>query len=169
VTEPDLSRAWVRELLRQEPARTTRFRASATTDSHIAGLATTWGNVYSVRGARERIERGAFAEDLARKRVRPLMWQADWSTPIGVATLSETDHGLQFVGELFTEDSRVRNIQRLIEAGAITNVSVDYLPTAPVRRDGAVDVITRAELLVVSLVLHGTNPQARLSRTRARR
>lgn len=92
--------------------------------------------------------------------------------PIGVTTrTTETPQGLKASGELFLDTENGRSAFRAMEAGALREWSIGFLP----KPDGAVAdengtiQITDAELVEVSAVLLGANPGTETVSIRAAR
>jgi HK97 family phage prohead protease len=145
-----------------------RLRTADDVTGRVRGIASAYGVEYAIgAGIKERIERGAFAASIAERPVVPLFGEHDWLTPIGAATVSDSPVGLAFEGDLFLDVDRARAIHRAAQAGAVTDVSVGFIPASDgVRRErhGALEVVTRAEVVEVSIVLRGANPAASLQK-----
>src|SRR5690349_8169147 len=110
----DLSKPWVRDLLRAELARrersltvrAVRLRATST-EGVLEGVASSYGVAYPVgQGVKEVIEQGAFAASLAKRSNVPLFFQHSGfasapQPPIGTATPIDTRSALTFRAKLF--------------------------------------------------------------------
>lgn len=130
----------------------------------VVGYASMFDVTYNIgAGFRERIEKGAFADTIKERAPFPIFYQHDWSDPIGVTSkIEEDDRGLRFEARLFIEDGgRARSVFRAMEAGALREFSIGFIPTE-IRRDeedgSTIETITAASLLEISSVVKGANP-----------
>ena len=140
-----------------------RLRADGAA-GRVRGIASAYGVPYSVApGLKEVIERGAFTDSIRERPVVPIYGEHAWDLPIGAAHLSDSSAGLMFDGDLFLDTERGKSVYRAAEAGAMTNVSIGFLPDPDgIRREPGLEAITRAAVVEVSLVLMGANPGAKL-------
>lgn len=113
------------------------------------------------------IEAGTFDDSLAEQEAIPLYKQHDWQAggaPIGHATAGDVTKpkpGLRIDGELYTDDADVARLHRALKAGALREWSIGY-QVLEFRVDADDEdhmFVTKAQLLEVSLVLRGANPQ----------
>ncbi|GAA2141568.1 hypothetical protein GCM10009760_25870 [Kitasatospora kazusensis] len=152
--------------------RSVEFRAADDApEGVVRGYVTTFGNSYDIGyGWQERIERGAFAEQI-RSGALPIMWQHDWDAgPIGVTrALTEDEHGVLAEAELFMDDPRGRAVWRAMQAGALREWSIGFYPEI-IRSDAAepnTDIIERGRLAEASVVVRGANPETTTLEVRA--
>lgn len=130
------------------------------------GYAAVFGNVDS---AGDRILPGAFAASLAQLRAAgrlpPMLWQHDPARPIGQwEEMREDGHGLYVRGRLFTGDiAQAREAYALLKQNAVSGLSIGYR-AAESRRDAkdGVRLLTRLELIEVSIVTFPANDRARI-------
>jgi HK97 family phage prohead protease len=115
--------------------------------------------------ARHVIRRGAFEATLAEQTSVPLFWQHAWSwseqVPIGHTTeAEEAERRLRIVGQLYLDDPTVARVWQSMMAGALREWSICYriiLGRTPDQDEDLLEVL-EAELLEVSVVLRGANP-----------
>ncbi len=113
-------------------------------------------------GIEERIEPGAFTASVETKPVVPLFLSHDWLSPIGAASLIDAPSALEFSADLFVEESeRAASVARAARAGGLDSVSIGFIPEE-IAQDNGVEVIKRAELLEISIVVKGVDPGARI-------
>lgn len=153
--------------------RTIQLRAGAKADQGIVeGYITTFDDPYPIGPrTRESIKRDTF--DLSKP--VPMFYEHDWKAgPIGVSrSIVADDKGLLAEFELFVDESeRARTVMRAMKAGAMNEFSVGFLadPSDITRErsaDGDIEVINNGELLEVSVVVRGANPNTELVSTRA--
>ena len=138
-------------------------------DGRISAYAATFGNVYDVGfGVKETIERGAFTKTLKENHTRPILWQHDISAPIGVETAAyEDDHGLLVEGQLNLEVQQAREARSLALQGAITGISMGFIPIKKDLDDTA-NVVRQREVKLMewSLVTFPANTKARIKKVR---
>jgi HK97 family phage prohead protease len=119
--------------------------------------------------ARDRVERGAFAEALARRgpgEVK-LLWQHDPAQPVGRWTeIREDARGLFVRGRLNPGVARARELAALLAQGALDGLSIGFR-TVRARTDPATRVrrLVAVDLLEVSIVTFPMLPGARIART----
>ena len=136
------------------------------------GYASVFGVTDSVGDS---IAPGAFAESLAAAArngaLPPLLWQHDPKQPIGAwREMREDAHGLFVKGELFIADiARAREAYRLLQENIVTGLSIGYRTLQSHFDDASnVRVLTKIELLEVSMVTFPANEFARVSRVKSR-
>lgn len=107
------------------------------------------------------IEKGAFAFPAR----LPILFQHDPSEPVGVwDDISETRTGLSVRGRLLIEDvERAREIRALVQAGAVTGLSIGFATKQATPRKGGGRNIKSLELVEVSLVTVPMHPNARVT------
>lgn len=120
------------------------------------------------------IAAGAFAASIAEQPAIPLYKEHDWTSggvPIGHATASETDDGLEIDAELYIDsDPMVKRLWESLKAGAIREYSIGYsvLTQTVDEEDDQHFTVDDAELLEASAVLRGANPATRTLQIAAR-
>ncbi len=148
---------------------TTEYKACAlderVTESAIVGYAATWSTEPDSYG--DVIERGAFDSTLARDfaaqgRKIPILFdhRTDPAAYVGVVdTAAEDDKGLYIEGS-WLDTPTAQHVRQLVKQQVITEMSFAY-----VVRDSAVDektnvrTLKEVDLIEVSLVLRGANPE----------
>lgn len=85
--------------------------------------------------------------------------------PIGVwEEVRETGAGLQVKGRLLVDDlSRAREIRALVQSGAVTGLSIGFVPKSASARRGGGREIRAVELVEISLVSIPAHPGARVT------
>ena len=114
------------------------------------------------------VHHGAFRRTLKTSKLldnpqdRTMLWQHDTHQPIGIATLTEDDHGLKFTGTLPKEDHFVsgRVIPQL-KIGSIRTMSFGFKVGEKYYKDGKRH-ITDMELYEISPVTIPANSEARI-------
>ncbi|MBU6476149.1 MAG: HK97 family phage prohead protease [Alphaproteobacteria bacterium] len=131
------------------------------------GYASVFGVVDQVN---DRIAPGAFRESLAawaeRKNFPPLLWQHEASAPIGAwREMREDGHGLFVKGDLFTRDiPRAQEAYKLLKENVVTGLSIGYrAQESHIERKSGVRVLTKVDLVEVSLVTFPANAAARVT------
>ena len=137
----------------------------------VEARVTTFGNEYPIGfGVHERIAPGAFAQSLAEQQSVPVFYEHAWSAgPIGNTTeYREDDDGLVIRGQLYVDgrdpDPRARAVHRAMQAGALREWSIGFLPTKIVEerneeQDRITEVIEEGILAEASVVVRGANPE----------
>lgn len=117
----------------------------------------------------DKIAPGAFKESLSRHRAEgrlpPLLWQHDHLEPIGAwREMYEDMHGLYVKGDLFIRDlPMAREAYKLLKENVVTGLSIGYRAVESHREQkSAVRVLTKLDLVEVSLVTFPANEQARV-------
>ena len=120
------------------------------------------------------VEAGAFAEAVRAVKAGgrlPMLWQHDPARPIGCwHELSESRMGLLARGKLALEVQQAREAKALIEAGAVTGLSIGFtLPDGGAVFDprSGVRHIRALTLWEISLVTFPAHPGARVNRPAA--
>lgn len=145
----------------------------------FSGYASTFSNVDL---GNDVIEPGAFTRtiDDLRKRSRPVpgrpelrslmkvLWQHDWSSPIGsFVEMREDDKGLFVTGILPKNDTLVAGrVMPQMRAGGVSDMSIGYIATRR-RFEEDIRVIEEAELFETSLVTIPMNPEAQVTAIKA--
>jgi hypothetical protein len=138
-------------------------RTTVTPDGVFAGYASLFGRVDL---GRDLVERGAFADSLARRgagRIRCL-FHHDPKEVVGVwLDMREDARGLRVTGRLLPGVARARELYELIAARALDGLSIGFR-TAEAVRDARSGVrrLRRIDLWEVSLVAFPMLPEARL-------
>jgi len=118
----------------------------------------------------DKIAPGAFRESLAahRKsgRLPPLLWQHNTQEPIGAwREMREDNHGLYVKGDLFVNDiALAKEAYKLLKENVVSGLSIGYHTQESYREQkSGVRVLTKLDLLEVSLVTFPANEMARVS------
>jgi len=117
------------------------FKADGEKPGHFKALVAVVGNVDD---GGDRIIKGAFADVLAKDNKLPIVWSHQWNIPpIGIATGTETDKGLEIDGRLLLNDPGIsgqyaNSVQSGFNAKALTEFSFAYevSDSASVEEDG---------------------------------
>ena len=112
------------------------------------------------------VRRGAFAESL-RKRMPVLLWQHDTKAPIGKFTsVKEDAKGLKVQGQLSMKGQGLEAYD-LLKLGALDGLSVGFVAKEAERdpKTGA-RIITKADLMEISLVTFPANDMARVEQVK---
>src|SRR5688572_6712609 len=96
-------------------------------EGRFAGYASVFGIVDKQRDI---VQPGAFAKTIkGRAQDIKLLWQHDFSEPVGVLTrMFEDTRGLYVEGRLLLEVARARETYALLKAGAVSGLSIGYTP-----------------------------------------
>lgn len=107
------------------------------------------------------IERGAFTSPST----LPMLFAHDPTDPVGVwEAISEGADGLTVKGRLLIDDvARAREVRALVQAKAVTGLSIGYRTRNATRRPGGGRIIKALELVEVSLVTVPMHPGARVT------
>ncbi|WP_457796641.1 HK97 family phage prohead protease [Methylocystis sp. S23] len=108
------------------------------------------------------IEPKAFADARA---PLPLLFAHDPAQPVGVWTdIQTTGAGLTLKGRLLVEDvERAREVRALVQAGAISGLSIGFRTKSATPRKGGGRTISDLELVECSLVTIPAHPGARVT------
>ncbi len=135
------------------------------------GYASVFGVVDQVN---DKIASGAFKESLAawrrKKSFPPLLWQHDAAAPVGAwRTMREDSRGLFVKGDLFTADiPRAQEAYKLLKENVVTGLSIGYrAQESHIEKKSGVRVLTRLDLIEVSLVTFPANAEARVTGVKA--
>ena len=95
----------------------------------------------------------------------PMLFSHDPEMPVGVwDEIIETPAGLQVKGRLLVNDvTRAREVRALVQAGAVTGLSIGYSVKKAMGRKGGGRTIQSLELVEVSLVAVPMHPGARVT------
>jgi HK97 family phage prohead protease len=130
-------------------------------DGTITGLAWVWD---SPDRTGDIIERGAvsYPDKL------PLLWQHDQSQPIGIwNSFESTDKGFEVTGRLLVQEiAKAAEARALIQAGAVTGLSIGFQTKAAKPRKGGGRIISALDLLEVSVVSIPAHPGAQITSTK---
>ena len=118
--------------------------------ARIAGIAVPWSPVSAVvsDGTRVSFQRGAF--DLTQKRAK-LVENHDLTQLRGTVEISDGDEGLEFMAT-FAKTAAARDAIELVKAGAYDSVSVGANPIEYKYDKNGTMVVSKAELIELSLV-----------------
>lgn len=122
------------------------------------------------------VSRGAFAESLSARSLEgggwriPLLWQHDWSTPIGKSLVLEEDSTGLFFKDKLSRTQAADEALELVSDGVIDGVSIGYIPEMEEyeeREDGStIRRLHRVDLFEKSLVTFPMNDEARVTAAR---
>lgn len=118
----------------------------------------------------DKIARGAFKDSLTAcnkaGRLPPLLWQHEALEPIGAwREMYEDSHGLFVKGDMFIKDiALAKEAYKLLKENVVTGLSIGYRTQESYREQkSGVRVLTKLDLLEVSLVTFPANDLARVS------
>lgn len=142
----------------------------------FTGYASTWTRTPDYAG--DVVVKGAFSKTLAdwdaKGRAIPLLWLHDDGNPnayIGVAKCTEDDHGLKVEATLDTDNPTAKQVHKLLKGGQVSEMSFAYrvIDSATVEvADGAkANELRELDLLEVSVVPHGCNPDTSIDDVKA--
>jgi HK97 family phage prohead protease len=146
------------------------FALKTEADGRFSGLGSVFGNVDSYG---EIVAPGAFtatlAEIAAKGRPIPALWQHRRDEPIGVYDeLREDAAGLHVAGRLLTDVSKAREAYVLMRAGAVSGLSIGFIPRASsLDEKTGIRTLTQVDLKEVSLVTFPANDEARIETVKA--
>ena len=122
-------------------------------------------NVYGVKDlAGDIVLPGTFAESIAAKSRLPLLHEHEYA--IGVVDVAETPAGIECIGQLALETSLGRDAYTLMKMGAISGLSIGFLPLEW-KWEGDTRIISKGTLLEVSAVAVPANQLARVAEVKA--
>jgi len=128
-------------------------------DGYIEGHGAVFGNVDF---GRDRIEPGAFKDTIKGLSTIPMLWQHFSDEPIGVWDgMSEDRRGLKVTGQINLDTQRGREARSLVKQGAVRGLSIGYI-AEDYKIEDDVRVLTKVDLLEVSLATFPMNPEARV-------
>src|SRR5690606_37496669 len=107
----------------------------------------------------------SLADMKAKRRALPVLWQHRSEQPLGTYSKVEEDRtGLYVVGKLLTgEVGQAREAHALMKAGAVTGLSIGYIPReASYDEKTGIRTLTKVDLEEVSLVTFPANDDARI-------
>lgn len=124
----------------------------------IAGYASVFGNIDAYG---DTVQKGAFAKSIATQMPK-MLWQHDSRSPVGKWTIAqEDDFGLFVRGELLLDIYQARNAYTLIQADAISGLSIGYREIdSEYNRNTGINVLKEIDLLEVSIVTFPANELA---------
>jgi uncharacterized protein len=123
----------------------------------FVGLASTYGNVDL---GMDMVMPGAFTKTLAEKGGHvPLLWAHNTASPIGLATLTDSQQGLVVKGELVLEADGATSAYALLKKGVVRGLSIGFETVKSVM-DGGVRKLSELKLWEISLTTFPMNPEA---------
>lgn len=142
----------------------------------FTGYASTWTRTPDYAG--DVVVKGAFSKTLAdweaKGRAIPLLWLHDDGNPnayIGVAKCVEDDHGLKVEAVLDTDNPTAKQVHKLLKGGQVSEMSFAYrvIDSATVEVENGVKAneLRELDLLEVSVVPHGCNPDTSIDDVKA--
>lgn len=140
-----------------------RFELKAIGDAGAGtfiGLGSVYGNV-DLGG--DMVLPGAFTKTLAEKRGQvPLLMGHNSSSPIGLATVTDSPQGLIVKGELVLEADGASSAYALLKKGVIKGLSIGY-DTVKSTMDGGIRKLSELKLWEISLTAFPMNPEAMIT------
>lgn len=123
------------------------------------GYGAVFGNVDQVNDV---IQRGAFAETLAKDGMPAMLWQHNSSDVVGVWTEArEDERGLYLKGELNLDVQKAREAHSLLKQKALKGLSIGYLTKDySLDQTSGIRTLKKIKLLEVSIVTFPANPKA---------
>ena len=143
-----------------------------TAEGTFTALGSTFGNVDQ---GGDVVEPGAFTDSLSAKQPK-MLWQHNSEWVIGKWTdAAETKHGLEMEGQLLLghdkhgnqNNPRAFEAYEALKSGAITDMSIGYVPVDWDRKDG-VRHLKEIDLWEVSVVTFGMNELAKVTGVKGR-
>ena len=134
-------------------------------EGFISGYASVFG-IKDHHG--EIVERGAFKRSLEnwteKGQFPKLLWQHDTREPIGIwKSVVEDHYGLRVEGQLLLDVQRAREVHTLLKSRAIDGLSIGYTIQESHKDQKGVRLLTNLNLLEISLVTFGANPDAQVT------
>ena len=155
----------------ETPRQTAHIHSAFTIKSHQPdGFFCGYASVFQVLDHhQEVIVSKAFKGSLQRWRSKgklpKMLWQHDAKKPVGVwHEIYEDDHGLFVKGQLLLDLAAGREAYALLKAGIIDSLSIGFRPIKA-KRDGKsqVRLLEEVDLMEISLVTFGANPEAKIT------
>lgn len=115
--------------LKLRPAMATKQRLSLeikeiSAEGYFEGMLSPYGNVDE---GNDVVEAGAYTKTLQEQgNTRPLLWQHDPATPIGLLTLEDRPNGLWCKGQLLIDDPHAQRAYRYIKARIVKGLSIGF-------------------------------------------
>lgn len=135
------------------------IKSSNGSDVIISGYA----SVYNIADQHnDIITKGAFSE--ANKKSIRLLWQHDQQKPIGIIhSIEEDDYGLKIEAAVNSKTTTGKETIELIKQGAVDAFSIGFHIISSNYNKLEQRVITKAELIEISVVTFPANPQAQIN------
>lgn len=110
----------------------------------------------------DEITKGAFT---TAKTPLPMLFAHDPEQPVGVwSDIVETKDGLTVTGKLLINDvQRAKEVHALVQAGALSGLSIGFFTRKAAPRSGGGRVISSLDLMEISLVSIPSHPRARIT------
>ena len=142
----------------------------------FTGYASTWTRTPDYAG--DVVAKGAFTKTLADWEAKgvevPLLWlhnDGDPNAYIGRAKCTEDDHGLKVEAVLDTDNPTAKQVHKLLKGGQVSEMSFAYriIDSATVEVENGVKAneLRELDLLEVSVVPHGCNPDTSIDDVKA--
>lgn len=142
------------------------------------GTFTGYGSVFDVVDLdMDIVAQGAFKKSLGdwkkKKKLPPVVWQHDFRNPIGpYLEMTEDDKGLFVKGLLLVDEvQKAKEARALMKHGAVDGLSIGFITkdakNGKDKEGRPVRVITKVDLLEVSIVTLAANTQARVTDIKA--
>lgn len=130
--------------------------------AEFEGYASTFGNVDSMEDV---IEPGAFKECISKKPRLKMLWQHNWSSPIGsFMDMKEDSHGLFVKGRINLGTEKGREAYALLKAGDLDSMSIGYFVKGyDYNRETHIRTLKEIDLFEISLVSIPANEMALVS------
>ena len=92
-----------------------------------AGTFTGYASIFDVVDTYgDSVQKGAFKKTLREKKQFPLLWSHNIDKPIGVISGTESEKGLEVIGQLNLDVQLAREIRSLMAQGAVPGLSIGY-------------------------------------------
>jgi HK97 family phage prohead protease len=112
----------------------------------------------------DQIQRGAFAKSIRERPQVPMLWSHATTEVIGKCSdFTEDSYGLKFRGEVCRGVRRAEEALLLLRADCIDSFSIGYAVTDYSPLQNGDRLLTKVELLEISIVPVAANPGARLA------
>lgn len=109
------------------------------------------------------VQKGAFLGSIASCKTKPLLWQHNPDTPIGVINrISEDEYGLLISGKFLLDVEKAREAYALVKNNAISGLSIGYTPIVSSKIPGG-RLLKEINLMEVSLVTFASNSLAKIT------
>lgn len=153
------------------PHQTTHMNSAFTIKSHQPdGFFCGYASVFQVLDHHQEVIvpkafRGSLQRWSSKGKLPKMLWQHDAKKPVGVwQEIYEDDHGLFVKGQLLLDLAAGREAYALLKAGVIDSLSIGFRPVKA-KRDGKsqVRLLEEVDLMEISLVTFGANPEAKIT------
>jgi len=138
-----------------------QLKALADEEGTIEGYGAVFGNV---DGVNDILLPGSFAKAIRGNQNVKMLWQHDFTMPIGTwNNLTEDSNGLKVSGKIATKTQLGNDAYQLVKAGAIDSLSIGFIPTEwEIDSKKGIRTIKSVQLYEVSLVTFSANSKAKI-------